>query len=258
MDQLAEMMPEHSHSLGRKWHSRGAFTLIELLVVIGIIGILAGLLLPALSRAKEKGRSVRCISNQRQFGLGVIYYVDDNQYYPPGRQAGITQWDLCVGTYLGGNSDPLSPLVRTSLFRCPSAGMNNISNALNYSACPNVCKEVTASVGPVPANGIRRPAEVIIAADAIQYTREGNSHAILWGVLGSSGSAIYWNDGNPDNAGAPVSIGTDRDDVYDVTDPSGANLRYRHSGGINAIFTDGHVERMAKGRVRDRNLYTNY
>jgi prepilin-type N-terminal cleavage/methylation domain-containing protein/prepilin-type processing-associated H-X9-DG protein len=255
---FAGLMPEHSHSLGQKRRIRGAFTLIELLVVIGIIGILAGLLLPVLSRAKEKGRSVTCINNQRQFGLGVSYYVDDNQYYPPGRQAGITQWDLCVGTYLGGKPDPLSPEARTKLFMCPSVWVNNVSNALNYSANPNVCKEVTASVGPVPANGIRRPTEVLITADAIQYTREGNSHAILWGVTGSSGSAIYWNDGNPNNAGSPVPLGTDRDEVYDVTDPSGSNFRYRHSGGINAVFADVHVERFAKGRVVDKNLYTNY
>jgi prepilin-type N-terminal cleavage/methylation domain-containing protein/prepilin-type processing-associated H-X9-DG protein len=234
------------------------FTLIELLVVIGVIGILAGLLLPALSQAREKGRCIACVNNEREFGLGVSYYVDDNQYYPPGRQAGVTQWDLCVGSYLGGKSDPVSPEARTRLFMCPSARVKDVGIALNYSACPNVCKEVTAAVGPVPANGIRRPAEVLMTGDAIQYAKEGNSHAILWGILGSSGTAIYWNDGNPNNADAPVLLGTDRDGVYDVNDPSGANFRYRHSGGINAVFADGHVERIAKGCVKDRNLYTNY
>src|SRR5258708_37869912 len=75
----------------RQPKARGGFTLIELLVVIAIIAILAALLLPALAKAKEKGRRIVCISNLKQWGLAQNMYVDDNnQVYPTTKIANNT------------------------------------------------------------------------------------------------------------------------------------------------------------------------
>ena len=239
--------------------ARRGFTLIELLVVIGVIGILAGLILPALARAKERGRTTKCLSNQKQIAVAVTVYADDNEFYPPGRQAGFTQWDLTLGYYAGAATDPTTLDARSALFICPSAKIK-ADKKLNYSANPNVCKEITPGVGPVKAGTILRTADIILAADSIQYTLDGNSHAILWGVSGSAGTPIYWNNGNSANGESAIRLGAfDVDKWYATGDQDGSNFRYRHSdNAVNASFIDGHAERIRKGKILDLNLYTNY
>ena len=127
-------------------NKRKSFTLIELLIVIAIIAILAAMLLPALNKARDKGKTISCTNNLKQQGLAVIQYCDSNSdiTFPSGMQAGVMQnlyWHATLYANMIGSTPPKNSLVydidwsggpgllKVKLFGCPGWFKDPVSTA---------------------------------------------------------------------------------------------------------------------------------
>jgi prepilin-type N-terminal cleavage/methylation domain-containing protein/prepilin-type processing-associated H-X9-DG protein len=119
MIEQAETMKDKIQVPASQWrpHIRAGFTLIELLVVIAIIAILAGMLLPALSRAKSKAHTARCLSNLRQFGITMLLYTQDNNDHFPFSGRG---WPQLPMVDLMKLFNPYVPTNGSAFYVCPA------------------------------------------------------------------------------------------------------------------------------------------
>jgi len=122
---------------------RRSFTLIELLVVISIIAILAALLLPALSNARDRAKSIQCVSNIKQFGPAIVNYASDAEDYIPPAWSGIwmtmgngfsyaSMWIYYINPYLTGGKEWDGGRAMTSkVLFCP-AGATEVYSYKTY------------------------------------------------------------------------------------------------------------------------------
>ena len=235
--------------------TKRAFTLMELLVVIAIIGILAALLLPVLSAAKKRGAQAACINNQKQLGVGMKMYVDDNGATYPGIASRMYGFQTSDWIYWRTNTALYPPFEKSPILTSiPGLAKPSLRCPLDTSDADRLAYNYNDSYGPYLFS---------YSFNGFGLDSDGNDLGMSSVVSSSGGvvSAVLFKENavrNPGNkimlAEEPGSLaGWDSPDgtslindgrwvPSDYNGLSGDPLTIRHGGKADVTFADGHVQ----------------
>jgi prepilin-type N-terminal cleavage/methylation domain-containing protein/prepilin-type processing-associated H-X9-DG protein len=211
-------------------HRRRAFTLIELLVVIAVLGVLASILIPVVSKVRATAQATHCMSNMQQLGRAFMLHAEDHRGLLPAPvcTAGgiVTPWYVAIHPYTGtpfrAPEAQGEPLKLAAVFSCPTWVRNDhqpkpedIGYAMNAALGTSADR-----TRPVPLSSLQSPSRAILLLE----------------LIGSTAPCFP-------EAGSLAAFGA----TYSTT--FGAEGCDRHEGTANYLFADGHVGRHTTEQV---------
>lgn len=234
--------------------SRG-FTLIELLVVIAIIAILAAILFPVFAKAREKARQTTCLSNEKQLGLGILQYVQDNdETFPCGAVSTVGGVPTPGSGYGGGAGwgGQIYPYVKSvDVYKCPDDTGSGKAPTVSYGMNENLTSGAVVDGNNTPQGGgltiakCSSPVKTLLLGETTGFANY-TSPSVAGERTSTAITGFGFSGGGTDSAGLNFSgtAGSSYAIGIKIGSRSYANNPGRHTDGSNVLLADGHSKWM--------------